>query len=290
VFAVPKDDKQRLIFDARRANSHFVQSLSVVLPTSADLANLALPPNHTVYGAKSDLSNFYHHIALPDWMVPYFGIPAVRAADVDPALADQYGPDFMIYPAFLRLPMGFSHAVPISNAMHLNFLSNTVLRSHTLLRPGQRYVLRVGQLIFCLIIDDVFMFSTDKELLESVVDTLMSEYQGGGWLVKLSKLVRSATFMKVLGLNWDGKNHLLSASTETQIQIRNSCFAMVRSGKVSGKALQILLGHIIWIGLVRRPMLSILSHVYRFIKESFDLCTPRVLWDSVKQNCCSWRT
>ena len=277
---------QRLIFDARRANMHFVPSLSVMLPTSADISNLALPSDQVVYGAKSDLDNFYHRIVLPEWMVDYFGLPHVRASDISPELAEEFGSDAKIFPAFLRLPMGFSHAVPISNSMHVNFLSNTILRHHTLLRPDQRYVLRPGQIIFCLIIDDVFMFSTDKSQLEHVVDTLLSEYEGGGFVVKLSKLVRPTTKMRVIGLDWDGESKSLSASPETQMQIRNTCLAMVRAGTVSGKAMQILLGHYIWSALVRRPLLSILSNVYRFIKHCIrerDLFAPRVLWDSVKQ-------
>lgn len=98
VFAVPKDgDKQRLIIDARPANAHFVDPAKVELPTPDLLAQLVVPTGQPIYVAKVDLDNYYHRLTLPEWLRPYFALPAVRAQDV--GVSHIYGADAMVHPS-----------------------------------------------------------------------------------------------------------------------------------------------------------------------------------------------
>ena len=56
--------------DAQPANRLFVDSPRVSLPDPSHLVQLQVPKGHTMYVGKSDLSNFYHHLGLPEWMQP----------------------------------------------------------------------------------------------------------------------------------------------------------------------------------------------------------------------------
>ena len=83
VFAVPKDtDQDRLIIDAVFANAWFTIPPKVKLPDPSHLARLVTTSQSgPLFVAKSDLSNFYHHLELPQWIRPYFclvGIPATE--------------------------------------------------------------------------------------------------------------------------------------------------------------------------------------------------------------------
>ena len=44
------------------------------------IAGLQVDPDKPVYVAKSDLSDFYHRLLLPAWLVPYFALPGVKAS------------------------------------------------------------------------------------------------------------------------------------------------------------------------------------------------------------------
>ena len=57
---------------------------------------------------------------------------------------------------------------------------------------------------------------------------------------------------------------------------------MVDSGFASTRQLQFLLGHVVWSSLVRRPLLSVLCHVYHFMSGCDDVRSARRLWGSVK--------
>src|SRR6185437_8565396 len=76
VFAVGKDaDSDRLIIDSQPANRLFVDAPPVSLPNPSHLVQLQVPRGQRMYVGKSDLSNFYHHLGLPDWMRPFFALP-----------------------------------------------------------------------------------------------------------------------------------------------------------------------------------------------------------------------
>ena len=283
VFAVPKgESSQRLILDCRPANALFNPVFYTELPTPADLSNLLLPAGVPVYATKCDLDNYYHRIVVPDWMVPYFGLPKVRASDIDPTLADEFGADAEVFPAFLRLPMGFLSAVHISSKVHEHFLSTSVLRDHRFLRVGQRFVLQIGEVVIILYIDDLVLLSTCKQLLDTITSSLLDHYALAGFVVKLSKYVPPSLRMPILGLDFDGETHELSVTAERAVALRSSCLRLVATGFASGKQLEVLLGHMIWAGLVRRPVLSVLSHIYHFVRACDDLTVVRPIWKSVK--------
>jgi hypothetical protein len=283
MFAVAKgENSQRLILDCRPANSLFKPVIKTLLPSPADLSNLLLPENKVVYGAKCDLDNYYHRVVVPDWMVDYFGLPKIRAGDISEELATQHGADTMLFPAFLRLPMGFVAAVHISSSLHAHFLRSTVLGGFRFLLPGQAFVLRIGEVLIILYIDDLVLLSTDRDLLNRLLQTLLVQYRSAGFVVKDSKLILPTTQLPILGLEFDGENHTLAVSSDRLAQIRGTCFALVGSGLASTRQLQLLLGHIVWSSLVRRPLLSVLCHIYHFMSASDDVVALRPLWGSVK--------
>ena len=83
VFAVNKDrDTDRLIIDAQPANRLFVDSPYVSLPNPSHLVQLLVPTDSELFIAKTDLSNFYHHLGLPEWMTPYFALPRLTEEEL----------------------------------------------------------------------------------------------------------------------------------------------------------------------------------------------------------------
>jgi len=156
VFAVGKDaDTDRLIIDAQPANRLFVDSPHVALPNPSHLVQLQLPQDAPMFVAKSDLSNFYHHLGLPAWMQPYFALPPLTptellACGVPPGAA---------FPMCVTLPMGFSHAVYLAQTGHEHVLygSGALSRDDSLLSLRSPAV-SASSCIHGIVIDDLFIF------------------------------------------------------------------------------------------------------------------------------------
>ena len=127
LFAVDKDAgaSLRLIIDARNANSMFIPSPAVSLPTPDIIAHMDVPAATTLYAAKVDLDNFYHRLALPPQWWPYFCLPAIRMGDIGIQI-DGYEVDDIIYPMCTTMPMGWSHAVFLAQAAHEHLIDTRV--------------------------------------------------------------------------------------------------------------------------------------------------------------------
>jgi hypothetical protein len=114
VFAVPKDsDQDRLIIDAVFANAWLTTPAKVKLPDPSHLARLTTSASSgPLFVAKSDLSNFYHHLELPAWLRPYFCLVGIPAAELG------MPGDGLVYPMLHTVPMGWSHSVNVAQAVH----------------------------------------------------------------------------------------------------------------------------------------------------------------------------
>lgn len=158
IFAVKKDsDSQRIIVNARPANSMFAEPPQTVLPTPDLLSSLILDRAAQLFVAKVDISNFYHQLALPDWMHAFFALPAVNARELG---LDEFG-DADVFPCCRTLPMGWSWSVFLAQAAHENLIytQTSLKRSDSLANANDNLLNRLRHSLY---IDDMSFFSTDE--------------------------------------------------------------------------------------------------------------------------------
>lgn len=279
VFTVGKDaDSDRLIIDAQPANRCFVDSPHVSLPDASHLVQLQVPHGRRVSVGKSDLSNFYHHLALPVWMQPYFALPALRPEE----LAALGLPLDKPYPMCTTLPMGFSHAVFLANSAHEHVLysSGAVRREHNLLCASSPVVSDTHAL-HGLVIDDFFLFALDQREAQRELDRVLAAYAAVGFVVKQSKLVTpTAEPVKVIGFEVGGPDSLLRLPADSMLSLLEDTVSLLQRGRCTGLALAHLIGRWTWGMMVRRASLSLLQRVYRFIQQADHRCFE--LWPSVR--------
>jgi hypothetical protein len=263
VFAVPKDaEEDRLIIDAVFANAWFATPAKVQLPDPSHLAKVQCDPKHgPIYVAKSDLSNFYHYLAIPAWMRPYFCLVGVPASDL--GLTGSH----LVYPMCHTTPMGWSHAVYVAQSAHEHTLysagvlrrEDSLLVSHVLDSPS---VVKHG-----LYIDDGGHIGHDQQRVQAQLDLCCDAYERRGFVVKRSKVVRaSADGVRLLGLLVDGQDRSVSVPVESRVDLLRSTLTLLAKPKVSGLDLAALVGRFTWCMLVRRPALQCFHQVYRFIQ------------------------
>ena len=283
VFAVAKDsESDRLIIDAQPANRLFIDSPHVSLPGPSHLVQLHVPAGCTMYTAKSDLSNFYHHIGLPDAMQPYFALPPLSPGE----LASLGLPAGAAFPMCRTLPMGFSHAVYIAERGHEHVLygSGAIDRADNLLQLVSPTVTRDGAQ-HGIVIDDFFLFSLNQALAERLMQRVLAAYRAAGFVVKQSKVVMPTSApVKVIGFDIDGAHGTISLPLDSQRSLVQSTIRLLRAPFVTGAQLAHVIGRWTWVMMLRRPSLAILQHVYRYCRvaqgRSF------TLWACVRRELC----
>jgi hypothetical protein len=275
-FGVPKPDGEiRLVIDAQPANALFCLPPHVDLPTPANIAaintsNLYGP----FYTSKCDLSNFYHHVALPIFMQPYFALPAVRASDIDVESDSDY-----IFPMCTTMPMGWSHAVYVAQAIHLHILysQNTLNSTDNILFSNDLLLNRTLHFIY---IDDLTLVSPSLAHALKLHATVIRKYSESGFIVKQSKVIEpTSERVEVLGVELCGNTHTLAVAPKKMTKLQSTTASLLKLGSCSGHTLSRIIGSWIWPCLIRRPSLSIFRQCYRFISIS----NHRVftLWPSV---------
>jgi hypothetical protein len=265
VFAVAKDaDSDRLIIDAQHCNRLFVDSPHVALPGPSHLVQMHVPNAATMFVGKSDLSNYYHHYGLPEWMQPFLALPPLTPAE----LASIGAPAGAAYPMCTTLAMGFSHAVFLAQSghEHIVYSSGALEREESLLRLTSPTV-SAERALHGIVIDDFFLFSLDRDLADRAMRRVLAAYRAAGFVVKESKLVwPTSTPVKVIGFDIDGRRGSIRLPPESQASLARSTLAAIRADEMTGRQLAHIVGRWTWVMMLRRPSLAVLQHVYRFCR------------------------
>jgi hypothetical protein len=280
VFTVAKDRlTDRLIIDAQPANRRFVDSPHVALPNPSHLVQMAVPAGETMSVGKSDLSNFYHHLGVPEWMQPYLALPPLTAAE----LASCGLPAGAAFPVCLTMPMGFSHAVFLAQTAHEHvvYSSGALRQEDSLLRLASPAVTR-DRALHGIVIDDFFLFTLDRELAERIMQRVFAAYRAAGFVVKQSKVVMPTSApVKIIGFDVDGAGATIRLPVQSQLNLTQSTLAVMRAETVTGAMLSHLVGRWTWVMMLRRCSLAVLQHAYRYCRVA--QYRRFTLWPSVRR-------
>jgi hypothetical protein len=264
---------QRLIIDARWTNRLFVEPPHVELPTPDLFARLVVPPpapgqaRTKVWVAKTDLSDYYYNIAIPEWMIPYFALPPVL---VDlliahrPSAVAGFAAGTMIYPCLRVLAMGWSHSVRVAQSAHTNLLDTRTtsctardrivnggdLRLETLEQPkGERVV-------HAVYIDDVVFFGTDRDRVGAAQDEYLSTMATENLHAKPTKVVRpTSSGVEGLGVVINGDDHTVGVSPAKLRRLCDATCSLLKQECATGLEMARCVGKWTWVVLVTRPAL-----------------------------------
>jgi len=280
VFAVAKDaDSDRLIIDAQPANRLFVDSPHVSLPGPSHLVQMCVPPGRTMYVGKTDLSDYYHHLSVPEWMQPYRALPPLTPAELEACGL----PPGAAFPMCVTLPMGFSHAVFLAQTAHEHvvYSSGALDREQSLLRLASPAV-SDDRALHGIVIDDFFLFSLDRDLAEATVHRVLAAYSAAGFVVKQSKVVMPTSLpVKVIGFDIDGTQATIRLPANSELSLIQSTLAVLRAPTVTGSVLSHIVGRWTWVMMLRRSTLAVLQHVYRYCRVAKQRYFT--LWSSVRR-------
>jgi hypothetical protein len=267
LFGVPKTEHVlRLIIDARPANACFKTPLKVELPSPDVMAQLCAGEG-PLFFAKCDMKDFYHFIKIPDWMVPYFGLPAVTPRELGFSVPG-FAADASVFPCLLSLGMGFSHAVLLAQSVHRHVvLSSPFIREEDeITASGDR---RLDRARWGAYIDDGFDFGHVRSDVDRLVKAHMAAMVAAGFKVNDAKTVYATSDPSpCLGHLVDGRSSTIGVDPGALTALVQDTLALVDRGLATGKELEKLLGRWTWAILVRRPAFAVFSSVYRFAERA----------------------
>jgi hypothetical protein len=172
---------------------------------------------------------------------------------------------------YLTMPMGWSHAIFIAQAVHETVLLSVGLdlqRSLVCRRLGL-YSPILSYALFMIYIDDFVVLSLQADEANAILYMALRAYALAKLPVSPAK-VEFATYDRLrtqlaLGLLIDGVSASVSASPAKLVPLIASTLSLLSLHEVDGSWVEQIVGSWTWFMLLRRPLLSLFHSVYRFI-------------------------
>ena len=299
--------KLRLITDARRANQLFKAPPGVQLLSSEGFGKIELDVSAEVLGdpeafsaleifvGLSDIKDCYHRMKVPRWISRYFAWEAVPAKvlkmtgqELDGKVL---GPLDPVYPCAGCLCQGWSWSLFFAQRANEQLcLSSRLLREASLVNDkSEPVVLKVGHVggrlsedshvkqFFYVYVDNLGVIGHNKSKVESALGELQGIFNGLG--LELHKSEVGSQGVEALGCVLDGSAKQSRLKPTRLWKVRQGILGLLRRGRCTGRALEVILGHCTFCALMCRPALSIFNSAYAFVRCGYMEVRP--LWKTV---------
>ena len=301
VFAVAKKNgTQRLILDCRPANRLFVAPPGVDLLTGEGLARLEIDLDCDFSIAEAleylrlalgvaDVSDCFHRLRFGDELKElkkFFAYPPLLASELGITELDgeKVAPETLLYPLAESLPMGWSWSLFFAQAINSYQLARSLVGVKPLVmsdrglplvfRPGQPGI-TVGSYVY---VDNLGVMSDDPALVSREIQGVQKHFNG------LGLDIHELEVNDVLGVALGIAVHVGEFETRTEHHrwwtLKVALTALLQRQKVAGWEVELYLGHMTFVGLMSREVLSCFHTVYRFIQSAY--WTREPLWPSVR--------
>ncbi|CAK0826393.1 unnamed protein product [Prorocentrum cordatum] len=280
-FVRKKDGLFRIIFDPRKTNSQFVPPDSVALASPEALGDLELPAGQRLWVSEGDVENCYYQFLLPDDLRADFVLPAVLRKLLPRSLRRLFPPghDFVHFQVRV-VPMGWSWAVALVQAAN-----GELLRAGP--QGARRWICNrrcapavagrePGALLY---IDNFASLGTVKETVQLDGDSMERQLRGRG--LTTHDISGPQVDVDLLGFHIDGVKGAIRIAPERFWRLVMSLDYILKHPLLTGAELERLIGHLTYVLLPRREVLSLLSAFYVFVGKCY---SRRVrLWPSVRR-------
>ena len=304
VFFVYKSNrtKLRLIADARRSNAYFKEAPGVSLMTGEGMGrtevqlednlwwNDDLAKGFSSFIGLSDVKDCFHRMRVPQWLSRYFAWEAVPAKVLNLQGTMLEGvrlePLTPVYPCAGSLCQGFAWSLYFAQKAN-----ETLCRGVNLLREASLandragpVILKVGrdveqQCHFYVYVDNLGVIDTDGGRVTKAMEELQRSFNSLGLILHKSEV--TSGYVEALGCVLEGDRMRTRVNPNRLWKMFQAIAGLMRRGRCVGRVLEILIGHLTFCGLVRRPSLCVFHTVYKFIHRHYGEVAP--LWESVRE-------
>lgn len=309
IFFVWKSDKQkiRMILDSRQANQLFRAPPGVELCSAEGFARLevTVPESHHpgspefakdlegfgLYFGLSDIKDCFHRLRIPSWLSKYFALKPVPCQWVGLEGQEIEGKRLsrgdMVFPMAGSLPMGFSWSLffaqkiseaqmqripELAAAMPMTDRGRPAV-FHAPVPAGEK---EASHYVY---VDNLGVISPHQALVKSALGEMKGLFEAKGLVLHPGEIHHEN--VTALGCELRGDIMATRVTPKRFHKVRQSLRAVLRRKKVSGRLLEVVIGHATFCSLTCRPLLSIFNAVYKFIKAEY--YGPAKLWITVRE-------
>ena len=263
VFSVTKKSGAlRFICDARRTDARFTPPPSVRLPIGEAFPRISLAAGQVMYGAGLDLKDYFHSMTIPVDMRTFFALPSLSAAEA--GVCEVGGivvsRGTLVYPCFCTLPMGFSWAMWAAQAAHEEVVARAQIDTRMVRDRSDLFSLDDGP-VSAVYVDNYACFALSQKEATANRDKVLRVAEGMGFICH--EFFEGSDF-EFLGHCFRGEGQVIQLTNRRFWKLTMCLDGVLRRGRCTGDQLRIILGHLTWAFLLRRPMLSVFAAVYKF--------------------------
>ena len=238
-----------------------------------------------LYFGLADVKDCFHRMRQPPWLSEYFCWDAVPARWMEGLVGTVLEgrvvkPNDYVHPMPASLCMGFSWSLFFAQSAseHLMNQVPSLLRSTLVSDRGPPVVFgpesaeKVRHYVY---VDNLGIISPHQAIVESGLRELGPCFDGRGLVLHPGEIQHQD--IKALGCSMRGDLMATRVSPNRFIRLRQAIGAVLRRKKVSGRLLEVVLGHITFCCLCNRQLLCIFSAIYKYIRRCY--FAPAKLWD-----------
>ena len=196
-----------------------------------------------------------------------------------------------VYPMPASLCMGFSWSLYFAQ------LANETLMSKIPSLVGSQLVSDEGppmvfgpesseQVRHYVYVDNLGIISPHEALVKSSLAELLPGFDDRGLVLHPGEIQHE--HIQALGCSMRGDIMATRVSPSRFVRLRQAIGGVLQRKKVSGRLIEILLGHVTFCCLCNRQLLSIFSAIYKFIRRNYFV--PVKLWESVRRELWAFRS
>lgn len=252
------------------------------LPLLSQMNSLQLHPDEHLVVSSEDLKCMFYLFGMPSSWLPLLSF--------NRPVPDDLVPPHCTEPCYLCakvLPMGYLNSVGIAQHLHRNLIRKIQGGPSRIISSAEVRKDRPASSanpMWRVYLDNFDLLEKVNPHMSSLLEgnvspdlePLLEEYHRAGLPLNSGKSVKQSTHAEVQGAEIDGISGLARPKKEKLSRYVGAILGLLRRGKSTQKQMQVVCGGLVYFAMLRRPMMSILNYVWRFI-HSFDLCSHRVL-------------
>ena len=290
LFGVEKGDEMdgvaihRLIMNLIPLNSvsQSVEGDVGTLPLLSQMNSLQMHPDEHLVVSSEDLKCMFYLFEMPSSWLPLLSFNRPVPDDLIPPHCSE--------PCYLCakvLPMGYLNSVGVAQHLHRNLIRKVQGGPTRLLSSAEVRKDRPAtnsNPMWRVYLDNFDLLEKVSPRMSSLLEgsvspdlePLLDEYRRAGLPLNSKKSVKQSTHAEVQGAEIDGISGLARPKKDKLSRYVGAVLGLLKKGKSTQKQMQVVSGGLVYFAMLRRPLMSVLNYVWRFI-HSFDLCSHHVL-------------
>ena len=191
----------------------------------------------------------------------------------------------------VTLCMGFSWSLYFAQLANENLMRRVprLLGSEVVSDKGMPMVFKADggdRVRHYVYVDNLGIISPHEALVGEALEQLAPCFDERGLILHPGELQHED--IRALGCSVRGDIMATRITPERFIRLRQAVGALLRGKRVSGRILEVVLGHITFCCLCNRQLLCIFNTVYKFIRKHY--YSPVRLWESVREELWAFRS